>query len=328
MGPDYGRRLEKLRDSFTGKGLDGVFISSLRDIYYYTGKEISKPDPGFLLVTGKKSTLFVSTLNNMLEGPGVRILTDFRELKKELKSAGKLGFDEGNLTVMLHRRFGSPSWKPFSESLKAIRAVKDRYEILQMRNAVSATLRIFGSLVLKGKQERGVVAEIHHKTRLGGNVPAFEPIVASGRNSAFIHYRPGKPKITRGLVIVDMGVRCNGYCSDLTRTFAISPGPKEKSMLERCQEIQSELIDMAVPGTRFGDIEKRYEESMKSSGFPLLHGFGHGIGLSVHERPSGNDTLEKGMVLTVEPGIYRKGMGGCRIEDMVLVGDKPSVISR
>ena len=328
MKPNHSRRIRKLRQVFLEKKLDGVFINSHKDIFYYTGKNISRTDPGFLLVTKGKHTLFVSTLNNMLEGPGVKVLTNFNVLKKELNAAGKLGFDDKNLSYLLFKRFGSSTWKPISDSLKSIRAVKDSYEISQLKNAATSTLKILNSLKLKGKSELDVVSDIHYKIRSSGDGPAFDPIVSSGSNSYKVHYFPSNTKITRGLVIVDMGVSRNYYHSDLTRTFLINPTSRERKLQEQCQEVQRELIGMAVPGTRFSDIQKRYDQLLKSLGFPVLHCFGHGVGLSVHERPTGNDILEKDMVLTVEPGFYKKGLGGCRIEDMVLVREKPLVLSK
>jgi Xaa-Pro aminopeptidase len=163
--------------------------------------------------------------------------------------------------------------------------------------------------------------------RKAGLSPSFEPIVSSGRNTWKVHYTPGSSRIGRGPVIVDMGVVYRNYCSDLTRTFMIDPIPIQEKMLALSRDIQSDLISMCVPGTAFSDIQNAYEKALKSNGFKVLQSFGHGIGLSVHERPGRDDVLEKNMVLAVEPGIYKKGIGGVRIEDMVLVGKKPRVLS-
>ena len=326
MAPGYGKRVGVLRQAFGEKGLDGVLVNSINDIYYYTGKSPSGYDSAFLLVTKSDRTLFVSGLDNELEGPGVRVLEKFSLLKKELKGM-KLGYDECNLSVRTFRKLRSGPWKPFSEGIKSPRMVKDSHEIAQLREAARRTLRILGSLRPRGRTEFQVATEVLHRIRMMGDTPAFEPLVLSGRNAAYAHHAPGRSRVSSGLAMVDMGVRHNMYNADVTRAFRIRPGREEERMLEECRMIQGRLIDMVRPGIRFSSIEKEHEKQVKSLGYPVLHSFGHGIGLGVHERPSGRDVLERGMVLTVEPGIYKKGVGGCRVEDMVLVGERPSILS-
>jgi Xaa-Pro dipeptidase len=329
MKPDFRRRLSRLREAMSSEGLPACLITGTDDIYYLTGKEVVEGDPAFLTVTKKTVTLFISSLDNRLEGPGVRTFTKLSEVRNEFRGSSGIGFDERGMSVYLYRKLGRGPWKPFSGPLKAIRMVKDGYEIEQMRSAAGSIVRIIRSLEPQGKSEFEVAASIHGKIRSEGNLPAFEPIVAGGPNSANVHHIPGPNRITRGLVIVDAGVRHNHYNSDVTRTLAISPSREEESMLEQCRQIQSDLIDMVTPGTEFAAIQKRFQMLVEASGYKLMHSFGHGIGLREHERPGDKDVLERGMVLTVEPGIYKKGVGGCRVEDMVLVaGAKPVLLSR
>jgi Xaa-Pro aminopeptidase len=107
------------------------------------------------------------------------------------------------------------------------------------------------------------------------------------------------------------------------------PGIREKKIVENVSGIQAELIGMATEGVRYDDIQKRYELLLKRKGYKLMHSFGHGIGIGVHERPAKGDVLKAGMVITVEPGAYMKGFGGCRIEDMVLVRKgSPRILTR
>ena len=326
--PDYERRLAGLRQAFTERGLEGVLVSSLNDIYYYTGKALSKGDLGFLLVTRRTRTLFVSGLDNELEGPGVRVVEGLKSLRGELSGLGRLGYDERNLSVFTFRKLRTGPWKPFSEGIKSQRIVKDRYEIEQIMQAARATLKVVGSLKVEGKTEFQVETEIVHDIRMLGKTPAFDPLVAAGRNSAFVHHIPGQARISRGLVIVDSGACHNHYNADITRMFSIRPSATEERMLEGCRSLQEELIEMARPGVSFSSIQKRYQKGLKSVGYPVMHSFGHGVGLNVHEGPSGRDVLEKGMVITVEPGLYKKGLGGCRFEDMILVDEKPVQLSR
>jgi len=326
--PDYPARLSRMRDAFLGKGLDGVVVNSLRDIYYYTGKAVTKGDFGFLVVTKKASTLYVTTLDNGLEGPGVRIIDDLRTIRKDLKPLGRLGYDEKNMSVMLFRKLRTGTWTPFMEALKSLRMIKDSFEISQIKKACQDTMIVLKSLKLQDRTEFDVATDIFCSIRSMGDTAAFEPVVASGRNTSNVHHIAGRFVITRGPVIVDMGACRNMYNSDVTRTFMINPTPAESGMLDDCRRIQDELFSMATPGTPFSDMQKKFESLMKPLSHRVFHSFGHGVGLSVHERPSGKDVLEKDMVLTVEPGIYKKELGGCRWEDTVLVADKPVRLSR
>ena len=152
--------------------------------------------------------------------------------------------------------------------------------------------------------------------------------MASGSNSHKVHFSPGRARIGKGLVIVDMGMRRNRYCSDLTRMYPSGLTAKQDAMLDTCRSLQKELISMATPGTKFQDLQKVYSTTLKKQCLRVMQSFGHGIGLGVHERPGRGDVLEKGMVITVEPGLYKKGIGGCRIEDMILVSNKPRILSK
>ncbi len=326
--PDYRRRLARLRNAFTENGLDGVLVNSLNDIYYYTGKVLSEGDPGFLLVTRKAKTLFISELDNELMGPGVRAMGSMKSFREELSGIGRLGYDESNMSVSLFRVLRARSWRPFSDAIRAQRMIKDGYEIAQLRQAARATLRVVGSLSMRGRSEFQVQTDIIHGMRMLGKTPAFSPLVAAGKNSAYVHHIPNMARISRGLVIVDSGACHNHYNADITRMFPLGLTAKEDRLVEECESIQKELIGMARPGVPFSSIQKRFQKLMTSMGHTVMHSFGHGLGLGVHERPGGGDVLEKDMVITVEPGIYKKGLGGCRVEDMVLVDENPVVLSR
>ena len=125
-----------------------------------------------------------------------------------------------------------------------------------------------------------------------------------------------------------MGVRYNGYCSDITRTFCLRPDSKKKKISENVSFIQQEIIDSIKEGLSFDYVEKIYENLMKKNSYSVFHSFGHGVGLSPHERPVKKDILRNGMILTVEPGVYIKNLGGYRIEDMIVIKNgKAKVIS-
>ena len=144
-------------------------------------------------------------------------------------------------------------------------------------------------------------------------------------------HRPPEDKVIRDndLVIVDTGVRMNGYCGDITRTFCKNPSEEQIELFEAVKSIQEELIEMIEPGLSISEWKKKEFELVEEKGYdPEEHVlyFGHGVGLDVHEPPTlsheSDEKFREGMVVTVEPGLHVEGLGGVRIEDMVYIGEK------
>ena len=167
-------------------------------------------------------------------------------------------------------------------------------------------------IVEEGATQREIAAEIDYEMRrLGSEGTAFETIVASGPHSAYPHGGYVDRKLKRGdLIVLDIGARYGGYCSDMTRTITLGEAsPKKIEIYETVKKAQKDALKVMR-----GGMEARER---------FVHGLGHGVGLEVHEPPALNpksrETLEPGNVVTVEPGIYITGFGGVRIEDTVLV---------
>lgn len=333
-GPDFSSRIKKLRALMENQGLDACLVNSRNDIFYYTGKDIG--DSCYLLVSSSKPVLFVTSLSNEIEPTkdfGVAQMKGVPEISKRLNRFRKLGFDEysTNYAFFSQLRKSRLTLKPSAGMIKGPRMVKDGWEIEQISKAADITRRNMSGLGnIAGKTEAEVSESVESSFRKAGARPSFDTIVASGKHSAFVHHKPDKNMIGKGdLTIIDMGAIVNGYCSDMTRTFCMNPGPRERKMMENISAIQVELIYMAAEGVKYEDMEKRYELLLKRKGYKLMHSFGHGIGTGVHERPAKGDTLKAGMVITVEPGAYIKGFGGCRMEDMVLVRKgSPRILTR
>jgi len=183
-------------------------------------------------------------------------------------------------------------------------------------------------LLRPGLSEAEIARCLLLKIRLyGGDGFSFRPIVASGARSALPHGRASARKLRRGdTVVIDFGVKYKGFCSDMTRSFVIGePNAKQKKIYKVLIESQKKAIRRVAEGVRAFEVDKAARDHIKKNKFGhcFIHSTGHGIGKKVHEAPkiSLNDrsTLKSGMILTVEPGIYFKGWGGMRIEDMVLV---------
>ncbi len=314
-------------------GLDSVLVTSPADICYYTGIALPEGERGFLLAGKGKPLLFVSPLLNSLKSSS-RVELSFAASPKKIRESlppGRVGIDENDIPygIVASLRKKGTRFVPFSRSIKEPRMVKDSSELSAVRKVARLTESVMEKISLPGRSEADIAREIEVSFRNLDLGRAFPTIVASGKNSSLIHYTPGRRRIgSRDVVIVDCGARFSGYCADITRTFLLNPGREQRKVYEDVLEIQDSLIDFVEEGIKLSEVEKLYETMMKRKRYKPMHGFGHGIGLEAHERPDYKDTLKKGMVITVEPGVYIPGRFGIRIEDMLLVGKKAKLITR
>ena len=216
--------------------------------------------------------------------------------------------------------------------IAAKRAVKTDEEIGFIKIAQGIAERALQkamSSVKVGVTERELMAEINYEMIKGGAEKySFETIVAFGANSAQPHHHPSDKKLVSGeLILVDMGAKYNGYCSDMTRTFCLgNPGETLAKVYEIVKEAQEYAIKYIKAGMTAGDADSLAREYIDSNGYgdKFGHSFGHGVGIDIHEDPrvgAGSDViLLPNMVITAEPGIYIPELGGVRIEDMLVVG--------
>jgi Xaa-Pro dipeptidase len=162
-----------------------------------------------------------------------------------------------------------------------------------------------------------------------GASTAFETIVLGGPNAAQPHGRPTETELRRGdLVIVDVGARRDGYCADITRTFAIGePDHDARRAYDIVRAAQRAGCAALKPGITCASVDQAAREVIESSGYGdfFIHRTGHGLGLEAHESPAlvaGNQArLQQGQVVTIEPGIYLPGRFGVRIEDDLVITD-------
>lgn len=184
-------------------------------------------------------------------------------------------------------------------------------------------------LIRPGTKEKEIARHLYKKIRsYGADGFSFRPIVASGERSALPHGRATDKKIKSGdIVVVDFGARYKGFRSDLTRSYVIGrPTARQKNIQRIVLEAQKRAIRKIFHGAAVWAVDMAARQYIKRRGFGryFIHSTGHGIGKKVHEAPKISwknkmAVLRSGMVVTVEPGIYIKGWGGMRIEDMVLV---------
>jgi Xaa-Pro aminopeptidase len=292
----------------------------------------------------------------------VRLFTDFRyaegaravegvevELMKRNLYAnlaevltGRLGFEASALTYA--------SWETLAEGdvelvprrglVEELRAVKDDRELRAVGAAAAITNRMYERLAgeqFVGRTERDIAWRIVALFReLGAEDEAFPVVVAAGENGARPHTDPGDREIGPGqTVVVDAGCIVDGYCSDCTRTFATGALPDRLAeAYEVCLAAQEESLEAVRAEARGEDVDAVARRRIDAAGFgdAFGHGLGHGVGLLVHEdprlAPESQHVLAAGNVVTVEPGIYLSGLGGIRIEDLVVVTDgEPEVLT-
>ena len=298
----------------------------------------------------------------LVEPDGVRLFSDFRyaeagravegvefvETKRSLVVAlaelleGRIGFeaDVVSYTGWETLSGGGLDLVPRRGLVEALRAVKDDQELDAIRRAgkiTSEAYERFAEESFIGRTERDLawrLDELFHE--LGADAPAFETIVASGPNSAKPHARPSDRTVGAGeTVVVDAGATVDGYCADCTRTFATGSLPDElRSAYTTCLEGQLAGLEAVRAGVTGVEADAAAREKIEAAGLgdKFGHGLGHGVGLEVHEAPrlsrESTDTLAAGNVVTVEPGVYLEGLGGIRIEDLVIVtGGEPEILT-
>ncbi|MCS7140904.1 MAG: aminopeptidase P family protein [Candidatus Nitrosocaldus sp.] len=223
------------------------------------------------------------------------------------------------------------------------RRVKDGYEISIIERASSILdelFRVCEYLIRAGMSERQIQAMLMYEAMVRGAYPpayryTLSPlIVASGTNSSLPHAEPSDRVVSTGdLITIDLTLRYNGYIADATRTFALgSIDGEREDVYYVVREAQQRALDAVCEGVQCRDVDGAARSYIEGRGYGerFIHSTGHGIGLDVHEPPwisrTSQDTLARGMCITVEPGIYIHGRYGVRIEDSVAIRDDGRVV--
>lgn len=212
--------------------------------------------------------------------------------------------------------------------------------IKYLRKAAKITKGIFDAIkkeVKPGVRESAIACKIDGAIKKMGLKCSFGPIVASGPNAANPHAKATGRIIKRNdMVVIDFGVIYKGWHSDMTRTIIIGRiNAKMKQLYKTVKTAQKMAIRRTRPGLKISDFVSSIHGYMRKKGFEeyILHALGHGVGRKVHQAPKLTEKncgrLKKGMVITIEPGLYVRQTGGIRIEDMVLITEKgPEVLTR
>lgn len=314
------------------KGLDfALFLTNETinpNIFYLTGYT----GAGYLVVLPDgKILLHVPSrdLNQAKQVRGVNISYD-KKLSEVLVEYGieikNVGVDFANISALEINNLKEKLKCEFidlTELMNGFRMIKSKDETAKIQKACEITDSILDKFVKnfsKFKTEEDAVAFFVYESRTRGCGVAFEPIVATGKNAAVPHHVP-KGRINKGFCVVDFGVKFEGYCSDITRTFYVgNPTKEEEKIYYDLLENQEKAISLVSPGIVIGDLCNNAEKNLKQK---LIHSMGHGLGIEVHEMPyvshDSKILLKEGMVITIEPGEYVESKYGIRIEDDVLV---------
>ncbi len=338
-GP-YPGRISRLRSSLGRRGPSAILVTHLPNVRWLCGFSGSA---GSLLVSARDAVFFsdfryraqsrqevrCARLFEYSGGPVEAIAAAVRHAR-----VSRLGFESDKMTVAAHTDLVAAmpgvEFFPLRGAIEGLRAIKDPGEIAVIRRALAIAARALSGNThrLAGKQEVAVAARFQAAIRAeGGDDESFPTIVASGPRAALPHGLPTRKVIGGGeLVVIDFGVRLNGYCCDITRTFSPRKwGTSSAEMYRTVVEAQRAAISAISPGVKASDVDAAARGVIERAGHGknFGHGTGHGVGLEVHEQPTlsprSGDILRPGMVVTVEPGIYIEKFGGVRIEDMVLV---------
>lgn len=338
-------RLGGLRKALKKSGCDAFFSVSGPTNQYLTGLQASFMEISSAIVVTKKEAHFMCDFRYTEQAREEVIGFEVEEIKGDIlvragEHLNKVGveraaYDPAGVTVDEFERLQTAfDGVLVSEGSLAnrMRLVKDESEIDAIRtasNLAEGVLRDILPTLQAGVPEREVAAkfEFEFKKR-GASGPSFDTIALFGPKSSLPHGEPSDTRLSTGdVMLFDFGCRCDGYCSDMTRTYVFqeSPGKWFDEIYAVTLEAQLAALDAVRPGKTGKEIDAVARKIISKAGYGdyFGHGLGHGVGIEVHEAPRLNahseTTMKPGMVVTVEPGIYLPGKGGVRIEDLVVV---------
>lgn len=346
------KRLENIQRYLAVKELDFLVLDDPDSLYYLTNMQLSA---GVLLITQKNANLFVDGRYIAVakeKSPYQVDLLDQESLSEAICLYGsgllkKIGFNSMKTSYSSYMKFSS-----FIEEIKlrkkvidfkliavenplqSLRLIKDSEEVQKMKKAANLTWKAFEHIcshLKEGIKEKDIALEFECFCRQNGaEATSFTPIVAFGENTAYPHHKSSLTTLKKNdAVLVDIGVVVDHYCSDMTRMIFVGEGhPQIESYYSLVKKAHSKALSIIKPGVKLGDLDRVAREVMAEEKMEdlFLHSLGHGIGLEVHEYPKikwdGADkdvVLKPGMVFTIEPGVYKPGIGGARYEDMIVM---------
>ncbi len=353
--PDYAGRRARLAQPLPAEGVDALLITNPINVTYLTG---FSGESSYLVLTRSRAVLvsdgrFTEQLAEECPGleavirPPVKTLPEATAEVVRGLAPRAVGFESRHLTVAEHESLRDLlpgiNWKPAGDRVEQRRALKDAWEVEQIRQAVRIAERAFAmfrAMLTPDDTEKELSDALEgYIRRAGGRCSSFPGIVAVGDRAALPHAPPTDRKVSAaGLLLVDWGASGPFYKSDLTRVLVTRNNstlprtgdgadvePKLKEVYEVVLLAQQQALAAVRAGVKAGEVDAAARAAIAQAGYgnAFTHSTGHGIGLQVHEspllKPGSEVVLQPGMVVTIEPGIYLPSWGGVRIEDDVLV---------
>ena len=333
----------KIQQALRQRRLDGVLITDEKNQRYALGFPFTD---GAVLLSRNDAWLItdsryveaaaaaVGGWAEVLTFDAKRSLTERISSRIEKAGIKRLGVEEEKLSYAAYTRWQHEldcTLVGAQELFTTLRAVKSDWELEYMRHAQKISERALMEalhVVKPGVSERDVAAElVYRMMKHRGEGVSFDPIVVAGTKSSMPHGVPGDELITEGsFVTIDFGCLKGGYCSDMTRTFAVGrPTEEMANVYDTVLQAQLTAIKAARAGITGQELDKAARDVIIAAGHGehFGHGFGHSLGLDIHESPSANPRNDKplpaGCVVSAEPGIYLPGRFGVRIEDVIVL---------
>jgi Xaa-Pro aminopeptidase len=337
---EFEARVKRLRAWQVSERLDAVVIVTEVNRYYFTGLQTSNgvvlsergQTPVFYtdfryLAMAKSRLRFMPSQNLWRPSDEQSVLAGMGQTWRRVGYEGALSAARYNT---LKAALPQVEWVDIGGGLAAMRSVKSLSEQRLVRAAVAANDRLLATVlkqVVPGMSEWDIRTRVRREADLLGQGEAFDTIACVGRHAAECHHHPDTAVLKRGqLLLLDLGVKKNHYCSDLTRTVCCgTPSPLLRDVHRIVLEANRKAVRAIRPGRRCDEIDGVARRHIAKAGYGdyFGHGLGHSLGLEIHESPSFSASckteLKPGMILTVEPGIYLPGRLGVRIEDVIRV---------
>ncbi|MEX2016004.1 MAG: Xaa-Pro peptidase family protein [Candidatus Hydrogenedentales bacterium] len=338
-------RLERLREILAERDLLAWFSTSPPDNQYLTGFLTSLHEVSAALLITADAAIFLTDSRYTeqaqeqvaefeVEQMSGDLLTRAGERMRQL-GVTRTGFDPAAVSVADLQRFREAfagECEGVLDVVNDMRIQKSAGEIETVRaasNLAESVLADIPAWLEPGLTERDLAARIEYEMkRRGATAGAFDTIALFGARSSLPHGEPGDRALKKGdVVLLDFGCRRNGYCSDLTRTYAFGsiPGSWFEEVYGVVLTAQLKALEAVAPGRPCREVDAIARDHIKACGFGerFGHALGHGVGIEIHEAPRVNPRsdaiLQEGMIITLEPGVYVPGKGGVRIEDLVAV---------
>ncbi|MBI2546316.1 aminopeptidase P family protein [Candidatus Woesearchaeota archaeon] len=309
----------------------GLDLSDFCCVVIYKEKEPLVLVPKLEFLKARK----VSSIGKVIQ------LDSFWKQIRHLVAAKTIGLNFSCISINEFKRFKQtfPKTRFFDITidLDKLRRIKSPEEIKRLRQAGSITDDITNLCISgfkKFRTEADVMDFLEHEARKRGLEVSFPTIVASGKNAAMPHHATSTQKLQQGFCVIDWGIRSQLYCSDMSRTIYLGkPTASERAIYKKVLQAQQQALDAIEAGRKAADIDTISRKILGDLNKYFIHSLGHQIGIDVHEgsfrlSPKSKDIIEKGMVFTIEPGIYIPNKFGIRIEDTVVVDKKAIALTK